>query len=458
MRKSLLSVVVAATILSGCGGSDSDNNDDDGKNLDGKVTVQVIDGYLSNAQLCVDRNRNAHCNTGELLTEKTNGNGQITISESDSQFPLIARVIAGESSDSDHPGFVWQEAEFYAPAGQTILSPFSTLAYLNDQSLADYAASLNLDANLLSQDYVALKSSNPDAKKVHLYARTMHAMLGETLSDNNLEGQKTWIQNLKNKIQALENGQVDFDAVTLSLDKDNGQFTQSDRVKGIQTFLEGNGGVKFLEWLNASIDIPHQLTFTDEKITDSSIGYIQVGTDYQVSGTSVTMASQPETKIDFVYVSPDIALGYVYSDPSTKFLTFWQSEDDYLNGSTDLVQEDFTGQIWYLLRDAAGPEAKEEEPPVPELNELVFLSATHVSINPMGSDAYEAEWSFTSDPNESFQTLTIQFSNNDSMILDTDVSKAGVTLLKRKIVDDNPQNILMTQNKALAKALHKHWQ
>ena len=76
----------------------------------------------------------------------------------------------------------------------------------------------------------------------------------------------------------------------------------------------------------------------------------------------------------------------------------------------------------------------------------------------MGSDAYEAEWSFTSDPNESFQTLTIQFSNNDSMILDTDVSKAGVTLLKRKIVDDNPQNILMTQNKALAKALHKHWQ
>src|SRR5690606_28974217 len=106
----------------------------------------------------------------------------------------------------------------------------------------------------------------------------MHAMLGETLSDNNLEGQKTWIQNLKNKIQALENGQVDFDAVTLSLDKDNGQFTQSDRVKGIQTFLEGNGGVKFLEWLNASIDIPHQLTFTDEKITDSSIGYIQVGT------------------------------------------------------------------------------------------------------------------------------------------------------------------------------------
>ncbi|MEI8595696.1 hypothetical protein [Photobacterium sp. Hal280] len=456
MRKSLLSVVVAATILSGCGGSDSDN--DDGKNLDGKVTVQVIDGYLSNAQLCVDRNRNAHCDTDELLTEKTNGNGQITISESDSQYPLIARIIAGETSDTDHPGFVWHDAELYAPAGQTILTPFSTLAYLNDQSLADYAASLNLDANLLSQDYVALKSSNPDAKKVHLYARTMHAMLGKTLSDTDLAGQKIWIRNLKNKIQELENNHVDFDTVTLSLDKDNGQFTQSDRVKGIQPFLEGNGGMKFLEWLNASIDIPHNLTFTDGKITDSSIGYIQVGTDYQVSGTSVTLASQPETKIDFVYVSPDIALGYVYSDPSKKFLTFWQSKEDYLNGRTDLAQEDFTGQIWYLLRDAAGPEAKEEEPPVPELNELVFISATHVSINPMGSDADEAEWSFTSDPNETFQTLTIQFSNNNLMILDTDVSKAGVTLLKQQIVDDNPQNILMTQNKALAKALHKHWQ
>ncbi|QUJ68898.1 hypothetical protein KDD30_07410 [Photobacterium sp. GJ3] len=455
MRKSLLSVVVTAAILSGCGGSDSDN--DDGKNLDGKVTVQVIDGYLSNAQLCVDRNRNAHCDTGELLIEKTNGNGQIIISASDSQYPLIARVIAGESSDSDHPGFVWQDAELYAPAGQTILSPFSTLAYLNGQSLADYAASLNLDANLLSQDYVALKSSNPDAKKVHLYARTMNAMLGATLSENDLEGQKIWIQNLKNKIQELENNQVDFDTVTLTLGK-NGQFSQSERVKGIQPFLEGNTGVKFLQWLNASIDIPHHLTFTDGKITSSSIGYIQAGTDYQVSGTSVTMASQPETKIDFVYVSPDIALGYVYHDPSKKFLTFWQSEADYLNGSTDLAQEDFTGQIWYLLRDAAGPEAKEEEPPVPELNELVFLSATRVSINPMGADAYEAEWGFTSDPNESFQTLTIEFSNNNTMILDTDTSKAGVTLLKQNIVNDNPQTILMTQNKALAKALHKHWQ
>ncbi|MDO6708421.1 hypothetical protein [Photobacterium sp. 1_MG-2023] len=451
MRKSLLSVVVTAAILTGCGGSDSD------KDQKQSVQVTVIDGYLSDAQVCVDRNRNGHCDTGELLTEKTNGNGQITISASDSQSPLIARVIAGESSDSDHPGFVWQDAELYAPAGQTILSPFSTLAYLNGQSLADYAASLNLDANLLSQDYVALKSSNPDAKKVHLYARTMNAMLGATLSENDLEGQKIWIQNLKNKIQELENNQVDFDTVTLTLGK-NGQFSRSERVKGIQPFLEGNTGVKFLQWLNASIDIPHQLTFTDGKITNSSIGYIQAGTDYQVSGTSVTMASQPETKIDFVYVSPDIALGYVYHDPSNKFLTFWQSEEDYQKGSTDLAQEDFTGQIWYLLRDAAGPEAKEEEPPVPELNELVFLSATRVSINPMGADAYEAEWGFTSDPNESFQTLTIQFSNNNTMILDTDASKAGVTLLKQNIVNDNPQSILMTQNKALAKALHKHWQ
>ncbi|MCG2837390.1 hypothetical protein L6J37_11150 [Photobacterium sp. WH77] len=458
MRKSLFAVAVTTAILSGCGGSDSGNNDDNGKDLDGKVTVQVIDGYLSNAQLCVDRNRNAHCNTGELLTAKTNGNGQITISASDSQYPLIARVIAGESSDSDHPGFVWQDAELYAPAGQTILTPFSTLAYLNDLSLADYAASLNLDASLLNQDYVALKSSNPDAKKVHLYARTMNAMLGATLSENDLEGQKIWIQNLKNKVQELENNHADFDAVTLTLDKKSGQFSRSDRVKGIQPFLEGNGGVKFLEWLNASIDIPHKLTFTDGKITSSDIGYIQAGTDYQVSGTSVTLASQPETKIDFVYVSPDIALGYVYHDPSKKFLTFWQSEADYMNGSTDLAQEDFTGKIWYLLRDAAGPDAKEEEPPVPELNELVFLSATHVSINPMGADAYEAEWGFTSDPNESFQTLTIQFSNNNTMILDTDASKAGVTLLKQNIVKDNPQSILMTQNKALAKALHKHWQ
>ncbi|MBV7263317.1 hypothetical protein KCG43_15020 [Photobacterium sp. WH24] len=453
MRKSLFAVAVTTAILSGCGGSDSGNNDDNGKDIDGKVTVQVIDGYLSNAQLCVDRNRNAHCNTGELLTAKTNGNGQITISASDSQYPLIARVIAGESSDSDHPGFVWQDAELYAPAGQTILTPFSTLAYLNDLSLADYAASLNLDASLLNQDYVALKSSNPDAKKVHLYARTMNAMLGATLSENDLEGQKIWIQNLKNKVQELENNHADFDAVTLTLDKKSGQFSRSDRVKGIQPFLEGQSAI-FLDFLNVSEAIPHRLVFRDGKVTESSLNFIRPDAPYEVSGTSMKIAADLDNEIEFLYVTPDIALAYLYVYESRKYLIFWYNETDFFDQTTDLTLDDFVGQTWYFLQDAAGPGAKPNEPHVPELNELTFISETRVMINPMNSAAYEADWSFTANP-EGNQTLTVHFGNENAMILGTEESKGGVTLL---FVEGLSQSVLMTQNKVLANALYDKWQ
>ncbi|MDO6708420.1 hypothetical protein [Photobacterium sp. 1_MG-2023] len=446
MRKLLLSVVVTAAILTGCGGSDSD------KDQRQSVQVTVIDGYLSDAQVCVDRNRNGHCDTGELLTEKTNGNGQITISASDSQSPLIARVIAGESSDSDHPGFVWQDAELYAPAGQTILSPFSTLAYLNGQSLADYAASLNLDANLLSQDYVALKSSNPDAKKVHLYARTMNAMLGATLSENDLEGQKIWIQNLKSKIQKLENNQVDFDTVTLTLGK-NGQFSHSDRVKGIQLFLEGHGTM-FLDFLNVSETIPHRLVFQDGKIAESSLNFVRSDAPYEVSDTSMKIAADLENEIEFVYVTPDIALAYLHVFESRKYLIFWYNETDFFDETTDLTLDDFVGQTWYFLQDAAEPGSKHNEPYVPELNELTFISETRVMINPTDSAAYEADWGFTSNP-EGNQTLTIHFGNENPMILGTEESKGGVTLLYKEGL---LHSVLMTQNKVLAKALFNQWQ
>ncbi|KKC99200.1 hypothetical protein [Photobacterium halotolerans] len=472
MRKSLLSVAVAATILSGCGGSDSDKNDDDGKNLDGKVTVQVIDGYLSNAEVCVDKNSNFVCDTGEALSDRTNDKGQVTLSASDSQYPLIARIIAGETSDSDHPGFVWQNAELLAEAGNQLLTPFSTLAQLNKQTLASYAAELNLDASLLSQDYVALKSTNAEAKKIHLYARTITKMLGETLAFNDLESQKVQIQALKGHIQGLENNNVDLDTVDLTVNKE-GVVTQTERVKGLQTFLEGHGTL-YLPSPNTAGNVAHQLRFEAGKITESSFGWIDIGTAYQVSDMSLSVDSQPVAKADFLYLSNDFALGYFYHDPSNKLLSVWLSEEDYQSRSTNLTKEDLINHTWYHLRDLAEYQSGEDAPPVPALTELTFISDSVVMVKPFGKTAFQASWRFEQvqitpppgEPDYDLQSINIFYGdapldpllgNEELMSITTSFTRGDLMLFEQEYKPLFPLTVIMTKNKALAEAIYTRW-
>ncbi|KDM91307.1 hypothetical protein [Photobacterium galatheae] len=467
MKKSLLSLLVSTAILSGCGGgSDSDGDPSPGENTQ---TIQVIDGYLSNAEVCVDRNSNLACDTGEVLSKRTNANGEVAIQKSDQQYRLIARVIAGETTDSDHSGYVWKDAELLAGAGNVVVTPFSTLAQMNDQTLDEFAASLNLDPALLKNDYVALKASNPEAKKVHLYARTMTKMLGETLNDNEPETQKVQIQALKSRIQTLENNNVDFDSVTLAVN-DQGDVTQTERVKGLKTFLE-RGEPVFLEFPNIGVRIPHQLKFEAGKITSSSIGFIGDGTPYRVSGMTLSVGSQPAVTAKFLYLSSDFAVGNLFYDVSNKLLAVWQTKATFQEAGTQLTADDFIGKRWYHLRDLA--EFQNDVPPIPALTQLTFTTDTTVMVKPFGEAEFEASWSFESklttpspsQPALPYQTISIQFGhvpqnpklgNETQMVMSSYLARDEVILLDQDY-QPAPLTVILTPNKALAEAMYKNW-
>ncbi len=462
MKKSFLSLLVSAVILSGCGGSGGSDSDE-------TITVKVVDGYLSNAEVCVDRNMNFICDAGEVLSKRTDANGEVKIQTSDQKYPLIARIIAGETSDSDHSGYVWQNAELLAGAGEVLLTPFSTLAQMNQQTLDEFAASLNLDPALLKNDYVALKASNPEAKKIHLYARAMTKMLGETLAWNQPETQKIQIQALKSHIQTLENNNVDFDTVTLVVNK-KGEVTQTERVKGLKPFLE-RGEPVFLEFPNIGVRIPHQLMFEAGKITSSSIGFIADDTPYRVSGMTMTVDSKPAVTAKFLYLSNDFAVGNLFYDASKKLLAVWQTKATFQEAGTQLTANDFIGKRWYHLRDLA--EFQNDVPPIPALTQLTFITDTTVMVKPFGEAEFQASWSFESKmttpapdkPALPYQTINIQFGdapqnpklgNETQMVMSSYLARDEVILLDQEH-EKAPLTVILTSNEALAEAMYKNW-
>ncbi|KDM91308.1 hypothetical protein [Photobacterium galatheae] len=466
MKHALLWMLVSPVLLSGCGGSGSGQED--------KETVQVIDGYLSNAEVCVDRNNNFVCDTGEALSERTNAKGQVTISESDSKYPLIARLIAGETSDSDHPGYVWRDAELLAGAGNRLVTPFSTLAQLNQQTLTDYAASLNLDPSLITQDYVALKKTNPDAKKVHLYARTITKMLGETLVWNDAQTQKKQIQALKSHIETLENNHVDLDDVDLVVNR-KGEVTQSDRIVDLAGYLDGKS--LHVSFFNSYAYASFVNRFENGTQYESKLGF---SSPYQVSGLNL---KSDLIYTDFLYLSDKLAVSFVKPDKdfnpgNYNILSVW-SEQAIANGvDTLLTADDFIGQTWYHLRDLASSKDGRGAASKPALTELTFVSQDRVLIQPRGETAFETSWNIVSNhelPNTDpyFQVIRIPFGDISSrpsladakgMVLQTLFQHDNMVLVKdfQKLRMDDGEvdagsSIILTKNKALAEAIYRNW-
>ena len=104
-QKVALAAAVALT-LAGCGSSSSSSS---GSTPAPQGTqYQVIDGYLLNAEVCVlpaDLDL-AHSNQECVYEGVTDEKGRVTIPEEFAEHTVVARVVAGVSSDSDTEGFV----------------------------------------------------------------------------------------------------------------------------------------------------------------------------------------------------------------------------------------------------------------------------------------------------------------------------------------------------------------
>jgi hypothetical protein len=231
--KQLSAIAIAVSlILTGCGGSDSGDASSTG---DSALQRQALDGYLVNAEVYVDRNSNNIAEDTEIIGT-TDSQGKFAVSEQDAEFPLIVRAIAGISHDTDKGGRLTNTFEIAAPAGTAVVSPFSTIAVIENKTLEEVAAELNIDSTVLDADYVAAKQANDEAKQAHAIARSLTLQLDSDLasSEANISAIKTQLDNINSKIQDQINNNVDLD--TIIVDK-NGNV--ADAPKTVKSMMVG---------------------------------------------------------------------------------------------------------------------------------------------------------------------------------------------------------------------------
>ncbi|MCJ2378532.1 hypothetical protein LNL84_17115 [Vibrio sp. ZSDZ34] len=160
--------------MTGCGGGSDDSSGNNGGTETTTYKVQIKDGYLVDAEVYVDRNKNGVADANEKVTALTDEQGYITLPVEDKEFPIIARAIAGKTYDTDKGGRLTDTYELSTAAGMEVMNPFTLIAAKNDVTIEEIAQQLGVNnTELLTSDYVAAKTTkNDDASKVHFAARS----------------------------------------------------------------------------------------------------------------------------------------------------------------------------------------------------------------------------------------------------------------------------------------------
>ncbi|MGR5145547.1 hypothetical protein ACQKP8_03230 [Photobacterium alginatilyticum] len=225
MEKKWLVFPAVALLMHGCGG-DSNNTSATGNSTTNptsdSITYTAIDGYLGSAAVYADRNADLIADDDEYIG-LTNSNGRITLSATDSQYDVIVKIIAGQTTDSDINGTVAHSVEMVAQAGEQVISPLSTLARLQNMSLADLANELNLNPDDVAGDFIA-----NNHKSVHVINRSTNLRLGTTLQQtkNDVATIKSDTQKIVQYVQNQISDTSELNDLVLTID-DNGIITKS---------------------------------------------------------------------------------------------------------------------------------------------------------------------------------------------------------------------------------------
>ena len=131
----LISAAVVASIgLSACGGgSPSTDTTTPGGGITPTVVLsgKVADGYLKDANVCLDINRNKICDFGEPSgISRAGGHYDLTATQAEvDAYPVVVEVIKDVTVDEDNPGAaVTKKYTLSAPAGKgDFVSPLTTM-------------------------------------------------------------------------------------------------------------------------------------------------------------------------------------------------------------------------------------------------------------------------------------------------------------------------------------------
>lgn len=203
-----VTIVAAATLISGCSGSGTDMNGMNTQGQPAQVSGKVADGYLVSAVVFLDRNGNYQLDAGEPTTT-TDASGAYTlnvVAADIGKYPIIALAIKGQTVDKDTNQTVANSYLLSMPAtavsgtvSSNFISPMSTLirekmTVNSGISMPDAMAQLRNQMNLsagtdMMADYIAASQSGPNAVDYQIMHATARQMAGL------MEGQASLVMN-----------------------------------------------------------------------------------------------------------------------------------------------------------------------------------------------------------------------------------------------------------------------
>ncbi|MEZ8862651.1 hypothetical protein [Vibrio sp. 10N.247.311.51] len=186
---------LTSLVLLGCGGGSSSSGTTPTP-TPSTVTVKAIDGYLVDAEVWIDVNDNLAVDAGDRYIGLTDTSGEIKVDEADTAHAIIVKAIAGQTYDQDTGGRLNRTYEMVSVESSNYISPFSTLARVNDTTTDVIATDLGYEADLISGDYVA--ATGHEAEKTHLLARSTVELLG-----GNIAATQAGASDITTKVNAL---------------------------------------------------------------------------------------------------------------------------------------------------------------------------------------------------------------------------------------------------------------
>ncbi len=433
MKKISLLTASLALVLSGCSDSDGSNTplpDDGILGSTDSVTVKVIDGYLVNAEVYVDRNENGLPEASEKLSALTDVNGEIVLDQSDAVYPLIVRAIAGKTYDQDKAGRLTETYELTAKAGSETVTPFSTAAKAQSMTVSELAASLNLPESVVSGDYVA--DSSDDAITTHLYARSLAQYLSSdssTLEATSMEAALTEINDAVATISESEKAgkYVDNTGTVQDMPPSLEEFLVGSTFSMVSTnsyWFADDGGALSVSFAADT------LSFDGETV---SVTY----------GNNGYVAAEFDVNEEVAYRGDDLALVFTNEND----LNLYSKTTDFASGFTAMTAtaEMFSGKTFYYVADNSTTET-----PTPVYTTFVFNADDTLTIQQDNAE-YTAYWSIDNDklwlesmPEGSDWYISPVFDEN-SMIVGYEGS------------DSKTIPVFFIKNKDMADSLYKQW-
>ncbi|SQH74066.1 conserved exported protein of unknown function [Shewanella benthica] len=335
-KKTILALALATTI-SACGSSSDDPEQPKPQPQPSSSIYTVIDGYLSNASVCVTKA------TGEECTAigKTNSKGQIEIAAKYAGYTVVAKVIAGVTTDSDKVGFVAHSYEMRSAEDAKVITPYTTLAALDDtKTLADIASELDLTPAAIAGDYIQMKNA-----KAHLIARTLVTQFDTNTSEQDAASLLNIAKNISKYIATdLDNTAADLADVDIKVGTGN-ELTHNERVASIADFLEDKDQTspRSMASLNGAWfkqEGIYHISFIDGKIYEDG----ELFSSYTIEGNALII--EGDGSDEFIYLSDELALSVPKAGDMNVI-----AKVDLATAQQDFTQADIRGTSWHYIAD-----------------------------------------------------------------------------------------------------------